>query len=268
MATKTGEYWQDLNLAIYESLSKIRKTPSVYQLREISHFMMHVLEKEEGITESDLRFRTNFEGTKFFAIKETLLMAGLILIKTDRFTQYAEEDTVNVRPSEKVMYLVRKNYYAQNGNFMPERQETLKLSEEAEADVRETAPIIEIPTEKEKMPISEIAPKSEKKAPENTAAKTREHARRKTVVPTTTQEIAYKIVIGKGRILEIQEELDKKAKQGINVKKLFQKWKIDYNEESVQRLILYLEINKVKYSMEGTFPNIKLHKKLAEQNVN
>lgn len=245
MEEKTGDYWQDLNLEVFEALSKIGKSPKINQKRDLSLFLMHVLESENGIIENDLRYRTNLKDPRFLAMKEILTQAGLI----------RSDMNLNVLPTERVRYLVRKIYYSQNGNNILYKKEALTIPDDAEIVQRGSAAVIRIP-DREKTQLKD--PVKVKPAPE----------RKKNIVPekeiksapksTPNKEIAYLVIINKAQVNEIRQHFTDKNKIGLDLETLFQKWKIPYSEASIERLKMYLRINDIDFTLAGNFPKIKM----------
>lgn len=248
MKNITGDYWQDLNIEIFEACRKIGESPTINQKRDLSILLMHVLESENGILENDLRYRTNLKDMRFLAMKQMLTQAGLI----------RSDMSLNVMPTEKIRYLVRKIYHSQNGNNGHSKHEVLTIPESAEIKQKESVPAKKIQDKKEiknknadisKSPVLKIIIEAPKQA---TTINSGKKPHEPFVVP---------IIINKGHIGEIQKLLDKNEKTGIDLKVLFEKWKLPYSKESISRLIFYLGKNNVDSILKGDFPKITLFRK-------
>lgn len=254
METKTGHYWQDLNSALFEALRDIKRSPTINQKRDLASFMTHVLDEENGIPVADLKFRTNFNNKKFSALKDVLADAGLIC-EISFGTPYGDGEIVNIRATDKIRHFTREIYHASNGNGTCPKKNVMNIPEDATVNKRGMASVISIPDRKEiqrKDPVI-VNPAFKKKRtdiPERNTAP----------IPKTKpdKELSYLVIINKAQINEIREYLADKGDTGMDLKKLFEKWKIPYSEASIDRLKMYLEINKVDFVLEGMFPKITL----------
>ena len=254
METKTGHYWQDLNSALFEALRNIKRSPTINQKRDLASFMMHVLDEENGIPIADLKFRTNFNDKKYLTLKEVLADAGLIS-EISCGTPYGDGEIVSIRSTDKIRHLVREIYHASNGNCTCPKKNAMNIQENATVIQKGSVSVITIPDRKE---VREKEPAIIKSAFE----RKRTDIRKQNIAPAPekkpNKELAYLTIVNKAHINEIREYLANQSDACMDLKKLFEKWKIPYSEASIDRLKMCLEINKVDFVLEGMFPEITL----------
>ncbi|MFA6097294.1 MAG: hypothetical protein WC788_06740 [Candidatus Paceibacterota bacterium] len=256
METKTGHYWQDLNFALFEALSGMKRSPTINQKRDLASFMMHVLDEENGIPVADLKFRTNFNDKKFLTLKEVLTDAGLIS-EISSGTPYGDGEIASIKPTDKIRRFTREIYHASNGNGKCNcpKKNVMNIPKDAIVSQRDMVSVITIPDRKEiqkKNPVI-VKPASGRK---------RIEVQKQNIEPIPKKkpdkELAYLVIVNKAHINEIREHLTDKGDTGMDLKTLFEKWKIPYSQASIDRLKMYLGINKVDFVLEGMFPKIKL----------
>jgi len=253
MEAKTGNYWQDLNLAIRETFGNIGRYPTKNQQRDTSSFLMHVLENETGINENDLRFRTGLGDRKFKAIKNDLILTELIQSQICYGKIIADNEIVTIKAGENIRHLIRKIYYSPNGN------NTLKIHDNAIIAERGSTSIVSMPKKEE---MRDNRQDAGKKMPEK---KNIEISRRNEFIKPEAkprEPFVVPLIINKGQIREIRELLEANKKNVIEVKALFEKWNLPYSEKSFSTLKFYLEKNNVNFAVEGNFPKLILLNKI------
>lgn len=231
MNTKTGDYWNDLNNELHELLIKQKRYPTINQRRDMTVFLMHVLENGKGITEHDLKRRTGFAEKKYSSIKQYLVLAGLIYAEDGLGIMAANSNLVLIKPSENLTHMTRDAYNSIGMNCTYAKKEKMTIPDNAIITRRDTFEIITIPDKKE------------------------------------NEDHPYKMGIqtyfNVAQTNEVETLLSKHGDSGVDLRNLFISWKKEkeYSLESVKRLVeVYLKPRNINCITRGIFPNLRLFK--------
>ncbi len=226
------EYDEELmQRKIVESAKQKNKSLTNFEKKSILNVLEVIVESPEGMPFHEVVKKVDFHKNKFNRIVTVAKILGFVEIEI-------REQAVGKKGSSQIIRLTDEGLI----NILP-KNASVEKSQIEEKD-REKIEVKENDSQPSVSKAQVLLEKEEVKGPLS----------------------PFNVIVSKAQI-EISNELLDKHKNGLPMKDIFYAIKLPYNQKSIQRLLIYLEENKIKVEVTGNYPDFTI-KKIMQKTTN